>query len=107
MAPLAGLTIEEATDLTDIHDTVQAQAGTTTWVLEFSPMIEGSCKFVAEALLWLLHSRGLCCATVEEFAAYMGENIVSQPEPLRIRSISYTNGVAWYRHSLLKKIQIW
>jgi len=30
MAPLAGLTIEEATDLTDIHDTVQAQAGTTT-----------------------------------------------------------------------------
>ena len=59
MAPHAGLTFNWATDLTDIHDTVQAQAGIATCVPEFSPIIEGSCKYIAEELLWPLHNRGL------------------------------------------------
>ena len=82
MAPHAGLTFDGATDLTGIHDTVQAQAGVATWVPEFSPIIESSCKYIADELLWLLHSRGLCCAIVNEFPAYIAGKLISQPELL-------------------------
>ena len=51
MAPRTGLTFDGTTSLTDIHDAVQAQAGTATWVPEFFLVVEVSCKFVAEALL--------------------------------------------------------
>ena len=47
-------------------------------------MIEGSCKCIAEVLLWLLFSLGLCCGIVDEFPAYMAGKIVSQPELLCI-----------------------
>jgi len=35
MAPHADLTFDCATELTGIHDTVQAQAGLVTWVRSF------------------------------------------------------------------------
>jgi hypothetical protein len=84
MSPIAGLTFDGATDINDTHDTVQAIAGTATWVPMFSPVIEGSCKYIAEVLLCLLHSLGLCCGIVDEFPAYMAGKIVSQPELLSI-----------------------
>ena len=84
MPPIAGLIFDGATDLTDTHDAVEAQAGTATWVPIFSSVIEGSWKYIAEVLLWLLPSLGLCCGIVDEFAAYMAGKIVSQPELLCI-----------------------
>jgi len=66
MAPHAGVNFDGATNLTNIH-IAQVRAGTATWFPEFSPIIEGLCKSVAEALLWLLHSCGLCCAIVDQF----------------------------------------
>lgn len=82
MASHGGLTFDGATSHTDVHDSVQAQAGTATWVPEFDPVVEGRCKFIAEALLWLLHSFGLCGAIAGEFASYMAGKLASQPEVL-------------------------
>ena len=38
MVPHAGLTFDGATRLADTHDAVQTQAGTATWLSEFSPL---------------------------------------------------------------------
>jgi hypothetical protein len=83
MPPIAGLTFDGATHLNDTDNTVQAIAGTATWVPIFSPVMEGSRKYIAEVLLCLLHTLGLCCGIVE-FPAYMAGKIVAQPELLSV-----------------------
>jgi hypothetical protein len=70
--------------LTDAYDAVQAQAGNATWVGEILPVVEGPSKRIAEVLLWLFHSLGLCCATVGESAMYIGVKLRSHPDLLTI-----------------------
>jgi hypothetical protein len=84
MASLAGLTFNGGTELTDTHIAVQAKAGTTTWIPEFFLIVEHPYKFVAEALLWLIHSHELCSAITGEFATYLGGKLASQPGVLSL-----------------------
>ena len=55
------------TSLTDAHDTIQDLAGNATWLCEYTPVGEDR---IAEVLLWLCHSEGLCCSIVGEYAMY-------------------------------------
>jgi hypothetical protein len=57
------------------HTRCRADSSRHSYVaLWIFPVVEGSCKFVAEAWPWLLHSLGLCCAIAGEFATCMGAN---------------------------------
>lgn len=49
----------------------KGRAGNAKWVNEFIPLVKDGGKRVAEALLWLCHNLGLCCAIVGEFAMYL------------------------------------
>jgi len=64
----------------DAHDTRHTGDGNVTWLNEFSPSIEGSEKRIAEVLLQLFHTLGLCRAIAGEFALYK----VSQEECARL-----------------------
>jgi hypothetical protein len=84
MAPHAGVTFDGATFLTDTHDIVQARAGASIWIPEFSPAVLRSLRILVQRVLWLLHDHGLCCAIAGEFPAYLAGKIVTQPELLRV-----------------------
>jgi hypothetical protein len=56
--------------LTDTHKGIQAKAGNTTLIPELQPT-EQPRRHLIEALLWLFHYCGLCCAVVGDFATYM------------------------------------
>jgi len=49
-----------ATSLLDIHDDIQVFGDNGTWFSQFSPVIEGHQKRIAEALLGLFYTLGLC-----------------------------------------------
>ena len=51
------------TSLADAHDTIQDLAGNATWLCEYLPVGEDR---IAEVLLWLCHSEGLCCTIAGE-----------------------------------------
>jgi len=73
-----------ATNATDKHDTLQTVAGTATWFNEITPGIEGSDKRIAEVLVRLFHSLGLCCAIAGDFAMYIAGKLVSRPDSITI-----------------------
>jgi len=75
MAPQAGKCFDGLTTLTDAHDSVQTLAGNATWVNQFSPVVKGPEKYVAEVLLWLFYRLGLCCGIVGRFAMYIGGKV--------------------------------
>jgi hypothetical protein len=56
--------------LADIHNAVSAKAGLATWFSEFTPATRPDKEFM-EALLWVFHAVGICCAVVGEYASYM------------------------------------
>jgi hypothetical protein len=72
------------TRFTDTHDNIQRQAGNTTWVNEFIPVVRGGDKHIAEVLLWLCYNIGLCSAIVGDFAMYLGGKLASPPHFLTI-----------------------
>jgi hypothetical protein len=57
--------------LTDIHDAVCAEVGNATWVSELFPAVDLPHRHFLEALLWVFHSAGMCCAVAGEYATYM------------------------------------
>ena len=57
-----------ATSLLDIHDDIQVFRDNGAWFNQFSPVIEGRQKRIAEALLHLRHVRVI----VGDFAMYIG-----------------------------------
>ena len=65
--------------LTDIHDSVQAEAGNATWTPEFHP-VERPERRVLESLLWVFHLCGMCCAIVGDFATYMADKFASSSD---------------------------
>jgi len=84
MATLYKECFSASTGFTDAHDELQAAAGNAPWFNEFSPSIEGSEKRIAEVLLWLLHTVGLCCAIAGEFAMYRAGKLVSRPDSITV-----------------------
>ena len=84
MAPQAGKCFDGLTTLTDAHDSVQTLAGNATWLNQFSPVVKGREKNVAEVLLWLFYRLGLCCGIVGRFAMYIGGKVTSHPNLITI-----------------------
>jgi hypothetical protein len=70
----AGMYFDGVTRQTDTQETVQAHAGNATWVNEFIPTAQDHSKPVSDALLWLLHKLGSCCAIVGEYDKYIVAN---------------------------------
>jgi len=68
-----------STSLTDAHDTIQALVGNATWLCEYVPVGEDR---IAEVLLWLCHSVGLCCSIVGEYAMYRVGKLESRPNSI-------------------------
>jgi len=74
-----------STSFTDAHDTIQGLAGNATWLNEYVPMGEDR---IAEVILWLCHSMGLCCTIVGEYAMYRAGKLASRPESLALYIVS-------------------
>ena len=70
-----------STSFTDAHDTVQGLQGNATWLNEYVPVEEDR---IAEVMLWLCHSMGLCCTIVGEYAMYRAGKLASRPKSLAL-----------------------
>jgi len=66
---------------TDAHDTIQCLAGNATWLNEYVPVGEDR---IADVMLWLCHSMGLCCTIVGEYAMYRAGKLKSRPDNLSL-----------------------
>jgi len=97
MAPHAGLNFDGTTSRTDIHDSVPAQSGTATWVPKIFPVVEGSCKFIAEALILVLSYSGRVCHLRG------GQTRFTTWSAQCTRGTPYANGVARHQSSVTKK----
>ena len=73
-----------ATSIVDAHEDLQVAAGNATWLNQFSPVIEGPQKRIAEALLRLFYNIGLCCTRVGDFAMYIGGKLTAHPDLITI-----------------------
>jgi len=73
---MSWLRFECTTSFSDSHDTVQGILGNVTWFNEYVPKGEDR---IAEVILWLCHSMGLCCTIVGEYAMYRVGKLVSRP----------------------------
>jgi hypothetical protein len=78
--------------LADIHNAFSAEAGCATWFPEFIPATRPDKAFM-EALLWVFHAVGICCAVVGEYAPYMSGMFATSDDvhiyaayPLEIKS---------------------
>ena len=70
-----------STSFTDAHDTVQGLACNATWLNEYVPVGENR---IAEVMLWLCHSMGLCYTIVGEYAMYRAGKLASRPDSLTL-----------------------
>jgi len=72
-----------STSITDAHN-IHTEGGNIMWPNECSTNVEGSEKRIVEALLWLFHTLGLCCAIAGEFAMYISGKLVCRPGSISI-----------------------
>ena len=79
MSSCNGDSFDAASTHLDIHDLLKVLAGNATWFNQFSPVIEGPQKRIAEALLWLFYNLGSCCVIVSDFAMYIGGILADHP----------------------------
>ena len=70
-----------STCFTDAHDRIQGIAGNITWVTEYLPSDE---DLIAEVILRLCHSMGLCCTIVGDYAMYRAGKVASRPDLLAL-----------------------
>jgi len=83
---MAWQNFEGSTCFTDSHGTIQGIAGNVTWFNEFVPSGEDR---IAEVMLWLCHSMGLCCTIVDEYAMYRAGKLASHPDSLALYIASH------------------
>ena len=69
-------TFSRETRLTPVHTMVQAEAGNGMWIPEFNPVDRPECCFI-EALFWLFHCHGMCCAIIGDSAMYMAGKVAT------------------------------
>ena len=84
MSTRNGGCFDGATSLLDIHNS-------GTWFSQFSPIIEGRKKRIAEALLHLRHVRVM----VGDFAMYIGGILADHPGIITIHRLSPAKVVSW------------
>ena len=65
--------------LLDLHDRLQVLAGNATRFIQFSTVIEGPQKRIAEAHLWLFYNLELRCVIVGDFVMYIGGILSDHP----------------------------
>jgi len=75
------LRFEGITGFTDSHDTVQVMLGNATWFNEFVP--RGKDR-IAEVMLWLCLSMGLCCTIVGDYAMCRAGKFASRHHSLAL-----------------------
>jgi len=80
---------EGSTSFTDSHDTIQGLVGNATWFNEYVPIGEDR---IAEVMLWLCHTMGLCCTIVGEYAMYRAGKLSSRPDSLPLYIASPQTG---------------
>jgi len=68
------------TSFMEAHDNVQTKAGNATWPNEFFPVVKGPKRHIAEVLLCMIHTLGLCCVIAGEYAMYIGGKLESHPD---------------------------
>jgi len=68
-----------ASTLVDGHDFLQVLGGNTSWFNQFSPVIEGPQKRIAEALIWLFYNLGMCRVIAGDFVMYLGGILTDHP----------------------------
>jgi len=78
---MAWLKFEGTTSFMDSHDTVQGILGNATWFNEYEHRGEDR---IAEVMLWLCHSMGLCFTIVSEYAMYSVGKLTSRPKSLAL-----------------------
>ena len=78
---MSWLKYEGTTNFKDSHDTVQGILGNVTWFNEYVPKGEDR---IAEVILWLCHSMGLCCTIVGVYAMYRAGKLASRPKSLAL-----------------------
>ena len=76
---ISWLRFEGTNGFTDSHDTVQGMLGNATWLNEYEPRGEDR---IAEVMLWLCLSMGLCCTIVGEYPKYRAAKLASRPKSL-------------------------
>jgi len=72
---------ESSTTFSDSHNTIQGIAGNDLWFNEYVPSGEDR---IAEVMLWLYHSMGLCCTIVCGYAMYRAGKLQSRPDSLAL-----------------------
>ena len=72
---------EGHTSFADSHDTIEGILGNATWFNEYVPRGEDR---IAEVMLRLCHSMGLCCSIVGEYAMYRAGKLTSRPDSLAL-----------------------
>jgi len=72
---MSWLRFEGITSFTDRQDIVQGILGNANWLNEYVPKSENR---IAEVMLWLCHSMGLCGTIVGEYAMYRAGKLASR-----------------------------
>ena len=80
-ACLRGVKFDGSTGFTDSHDAIQREVGSGIWFIEFVPCGKDR---IAEVLLWVYHSVGLCCTIAGEYAMYRGGKLASRPQSIAL-----------------------
>jgi len=78
---MAWLIFGGSTSFTDRHETIQDLLGNDTWFNQYEPRGEDC---IAEDVLWLCHTIGLCCTVVGEYAMYRAGKLASRPKSMAL-----------------------
>jgi len=78
---MAWLKFGSSTSFNDSHETVQDLLGNETWFNQFEPRGEDR---IAEVMLWLCHTMGICCTVVGEYAIYRAGKLASRPKSMAL-----------------------
>jgi len=81
MACLRGVKFDRSTGFTDSHDAIQREVGNDMWFNEFVPCGEDR---IAEILIWVCHSVGVCCKITGQYAIYRGGKLASRPHSIAL-----------------------
>jgi len=72
---------EGSTCSNDSHVAIQGIAGNVMWFNGFVPSGEDR---IADVMVWLCHSMGLCYKIVDEYAMYTAGKVASRPDSLAV-----------------------
>jgi len=78
---MAWLKFGGSTSFTDSHETTEVLLGNDTWFNQYEPRGEDR---IAEVVLWLCHTMGLCCTVVGQYAMYRAGKLATRPKSMAL-----------------------